>query len=337
MRIRNLAAATAAAAVTLTGLSSVTPALTTEASAAGTSLRVASFNVRTARAHDARTWLSRADNVAREIVSRNPGVVALQELGPGRADGVVGTLNGTPRQTDSLLSALSRNGGGKYALVRTTPYVKAGTTHGTQGARILYDTSRYSLVSDCPETTGKAKFNPSCAMDLPTLGGDGAGMRRSAAWAELKDKSTGKQFFVVSVHLDTRHGGSDATYDALRTRQVAAVYNRVKGLAGGKEIVIAGDFNAWKTKAPSGNTGRNYLMHRGFKDTSLARKRINTNLPTINHFATTVKSYPAGKGVALDWIMAKGIRSAKRYENVTKKTDSNRPSDHSMIVSDLAL
>jgi hypothetical protein len=58
-------------------------------------VRVGTFNVRTARAHDGRSWLQRANDVAREIASSSPGVLAVQELGPGRADGSKGTTRGT--------------------------------------------------------------------------------------------------------------------------------------------------------------------------------------------------------------------------------------------------
>lgn len=85
---------------------------------AGTSratlLRVAMFNVSTARTRsNRRNWLRRAPHVACEIPSRNPGLVALQELGPGRADGRKGTLRGHLRQTTSLTNALRRHGGGE--------------------------------------------------------------------------------------------------------------------------------------------------------------------------------------------------------------------------------
>ena len=58
--------------------------------------------------------------------------------------------SGATRQTESLLKALKSNGAGKYKLVRTTAYVRAGTEHGTQGARILYDSTRYTLVTTLP-------------------------------------------------------------------------------------------------------------------------------------------------------------------------------------------
>nr|WP_284290794.1 hypothetical protein [Angustibacter aerolatus] len=49
---------------------------------AGTPLRVASFNVRTARTSDGPSWLSRVAKVAATIDSRDPGVVAVQEPEP---------------------------------------------------------------------------------------------------------------------------------------------------------------------------------------------------------------------------------------------------------------
>jgi hypothetical protein len=114
----------------------------------GTVVRVGTYNVRTAKAtSDSRTWLRRATDVAHEIANHNPGVVALQELGPGRADGRNGTTTGTIRQTVSLQKALNGIGAGRYHLVRTTPYVKAGSKHGTQGARILYDSNKFRLLS----------------------------------------------------------------------------------------------------------------------------------------------------------------------------------------------
>ena len=211
----------------------------------GTVVRVGTFNVRTAKATgDSRTWLRRATDVAREISSHNPGVVALQELGPGRADGKNGTTTGTIRQTVSLQKALNGVGAGRYHLVRTTPYVKAGSKHGTQGARILYDTSKFRLLSNCPDTTGKSSYSTSCSVELPLRGGDSQGLRRSAAFAEFQNKSTGKRFFFASMHLDDRHSGNlntEKKYNALRGAQAAAVYSRISHLnTRGEQVIVAG-------------------------------------------------------------------------------------------------
>jgi endonuclease/exonuclease/phosphatase family metal-dependent hydrolase len=300
-------------------------------------LRTGTFNVRTARAHDGRSWLSRAKDVAREIASRDPGVLAIQELGPGRADGTKGTTTGHLRQTTSLERSLkSVIGDGRYQLVRTTPYVKPGTNHGTQGTRILYDTRKFKLLSNCPEKTGSKNYNPSCSMNMPLRSSDSESLRRSAAYAKFADRKTGRRFWVVSVHLDDRHSGSLSTeksYNALRGKQARAVYLRVNGLAkAGEKIIYAGDFNSWATNR-AGDAPRKYLLGQGFDDTYGAESRINAKYPTINHYKTTL----AVKGVRLDYVMVRGSKRVLRYENVMQRVDSSRPSDHNLVVSDVVL
>lgn len=300
-------------------------------------LRVGTFNVRTARAQDDRSWLERANDVAREIASRNPGVLAVQELGPGRADGSKGTTTGHLRQTVSLERSLQRViGDDRYQLVRTTPYVKPGTNHGTQGTRILYDTRKFKLLSNCPEKTGSKNYNPSCSMNLPLRSSDSESLRRSAAYAKFADRKTGVRFWVVSVHLDDRHSSSLSTeksYNALRGAQARAVYLKVNGLRkSGEKIIYAGDFNSWQTNR-AGDAPREYLLRQGFHDTAAAANRVNINYPTINHFNTTVTA----KRIRLDVVLVKGIKRALRYENVMKRVDSSRPSDHNLVISDVVL
>jgi endonuclease/exonuclease/phosphatase family metal-dependent hydrolase len=298
-------------------------------------LRAGTFNVRTAKNHDGPEWLERASDVAREIASRSPGVLALQELGPGRADGLKRTTTGYLRQTVSLERSLrSVVGDRRYQLVRTTPYVAPGTEHNTQGTRILYDTRKFKLLSNCPEKTGSRNYSPSCSMNLPLRSSDSESLRRSAAYAKFADRKTGTRFWVVSVHLDDRHSSSLSTeksYNALRGRQARAVYLKVNSLSkSGEEIIYAGDFNSWATNR-AGDAPHEYLVSQGFYDSVHADARINAKYPTINHFDTTVSAKP----VRLDSVMIKGSRKVLKYENVMKRVDSSRPSDHNLIVSDV--
>jgi endonuclease/exonuclease/phosphatase family metal-dependent hydrolase len=299
-------------------------------------LRVGTFNIRTARANDGRSWLQRANDVAREIASRDPGVLAIQELGPGRADGSKGTTTGHLRQTVSLERSLrSVIGDSRYQLVRTTPYVKPGTNHGTQGARILYDTRKFKLLSNCPEKTGSKNYNPSCSMNLPLRGSDSESLRRSAAFAKFANRKTGKRFWVVSVHLDDRHSSSLSTeksYNALRGAQARAVYLKVNGLRkAGEKIIYGGDFNSWATNR-AGDAPREYLIRQGFQDAAAAADtRINIKYPTVNHYKTTLPAKP----IRLDVVMIKGSKRVLRYENVMERVDSSRPSDHNLVISDV--
>jgi len=304
-------------------------------------VRVATFNVRTARARqDGRRWLRRAPDVAREILSRNPGVVALQELGPGRADGHRGRLKGHVRQTTSLTNSLRRQGGGRYRLVRSTAYVRPGTRHGTQGARILYDSSRYRLVSRCRETTGRRAYNRSCSFELPLGPGDGAKLRRSAAYAEFADRRTGRRFFVVSAHLDHRHSRNnrlERRYNHLRARQAAAVARTLARVnRRHRPVIFGGDVNSWRTDR-SRYAPYRALAARGYRDAANARLRVNYAYPTINHWRVRMRRYRPGFGPRLDVVMVKGARGVRRYENKMARVDRARPSDHNMGVADIVL
>lgn len=331
--------------ITAPSLALIAPGATTPAGAAapqaGTELRVATFNVRTARAlHDRQSWEQRAPKVAEEILSRLPGVVALQELGPGRADGHRGTLHGQPRQTTSLTDALATLGGSQYVLVRTTPYVPPSARHGTQGARILYDSSRYALQSDCPETTGTHSYSSSCSIELPVAAGDGDRSIRTAAYARFRDRRSGREFYVVSAHLDSRHspaGDTEATYDDLRARQAMVVADTMAAIDTDQvPVILGGDLNSWERDRGHYAPHR-ALVGQGYEDAVDAPERINDDYPTINHFDTTLRRARNGAPARLDVVMLRGGDGAQRYENKTTPVDPARPSDHNLVVADFVI
>lgn len=276
--------------------------------------------------------------MAAEIKIRRPAVVMLQELGPGRADGQNISLGSAPRQTTSLLTALERAGVTSYKLVRTTGYVKPGTEHGTQGARILYDSSRLRLLSDCPETTSGSGWNPSCSFDMPIMGSN-EDERRRAAYAEFATIAGEKRFFVVSAHLDSRHSSNTTTegrLNALRGQQAAAAVDGVARLNVDKApVIFGGDVNSWQANRV-GYAPHDALVNRGFVDSAASALPYNLKYSTINHFATTVKA-SGTYGSRLDLVMAKGAKGINRHENKLAITSTKRPSDHNMVLGDIVL
>ncbi len=302
-------------------------------------LRVGSFNVRTARAHDARPWLARRDDVVDEILAAKPDITALQELGPGRADGKRGSTTGHLRMTTSLLATLEAKGADQYKLARTTPYVKAGTTHATQGARILYNSNVVELVSDCPEKTGSSSYSSSCSLEMPILNTDGEGKRRSAALARFRIKESGLEFWFASVHLDERHSRSDAgeaPYASLRAEQARAVVNAIQAAnTDDLPVLLGGDFNSWQ-RITVGFPAEDVLLENGYLDTAAAGERTNMKYSTYNGFRARQSANSVGYGSRLDGIFIQN-GSAHSFENVTKPVDSSRPSDHNLIVADVAL
>lgn len=327
-------------AYTASPLQAVMPLGMGSAKATGTKVRAATFNVRAAKADSGkRSWLVRAPDVAREIVDHDLDVAALQELSPSGADGHK-WRKGKHRQTTSLLATLARTGGSRYRLVRTTSYVKAGSKTGSQGARILYDSKRFELLSECPETTKGKTYNPSCTIRLPLLSGDSEDLRRRAAYAELRDRATKRKFFVVSAHLDARHSadlGQDARYNELRAAQVNAIVKAVaKANPKGRKVIFGGDINSWQVSRV-GHAPHDALLANGFWDTASASKVIDISYGTSNQFATEMKPNVWGFGTRIDLVMIKGTTGANRFENVLEPVDEARPSDHNLVLADLVL
>ncbi len=303
-------------------------------------LRVASFNVRTAKAtSDARPWLKRRADVAEQIYARHPDIVTLQEIGPGRADGQSGSTTGTMRQTTSLLDSLAHLDAQNYKMVRTTPYVAPGVTHGSQGTRMIYDNDKVLLVSDCPEATGKSNYSPSCSIELPILSGESESNRRSVAYAKFADRDTHRQFYVVSAHLDYRHSTSktkEAVYNALRGRQMQAIFDELDKInTSHLPVILGGDLNSYQNLTV-GDAPHEALYEEGFIDSASARLRANIQYSTYNGFATTQTASGMGYGSRLDGIFIQG-GYGKTFENVTKVKDSARPSDHNMVLSTVVL
>ncbi|TQL62114.1 endonuclease/exonuclease/phosphatase family metal-dependent hydrolase [Rarobacter faecitabidus] len=318
-------------------------AFTTAPPATGgtTDLTVASYNVGSIKAavktKGATPWSSRRAKVASIIASSGAGLVALQEVGPGNiVDGGAVKSTGLPRHTDDLVAALAdKVGSDKYRLVRTTPYVQAGKTSGSQGARILYDSTQYKLLSNCPEETGKNAYSPSCSFPLPLNSGDSEGYRRRAAYALFEQISTGKVFYFVSVHLEHREGTTSKSIlklDKLRGKQATAVVSTMKSInTSGYPVIIGGDLNSWQNYQRTGALPQTKFLKGGYIDGASATKRVGVKYPTSSQWATTVKASTVGFGSRIDYLLAKGVAGATRYTNTMVRKDSRRGSDHALI------
>lgn len=303
-------------------------------------LRVASYNVRSAKydSADKRDWAERAPGVASDILKVNPGIVAIQEASPGRF--------GTLRQTESLQSALiaADPAMGRYTLTRTTVYNPNGTPHGSQAARIAYDSSRYQLLSPCADTTLVAgvvrDWSNTCSFDLPVQPGDAATWIRSAAYAEFADLATGKPFLVVSAHLDYRHSGNaktEAKLNDLRRLQAATIWanmNLIRKV--GEPVIVAGDFNASQADG-GGNGPHDYLVEQGFYDAAGAVQQSNLEFPSLNHFDKVLAEDPQGYGRRVDQILAYGAPGSNKFAQVVEQNNPARNSDHNMVYADIAL
>ena len=150
----------------------------------------------------------------------------------------------------------------------------------------------------------------------PSMGWDAACMR-TATWALMKDKRTGKRFYFVNTHLD--HVGVEARKNGLKliVDSIAEINPE------GYPMVLTGDFN--------------------IKPTAAELKGLDSCMKSARKFASKTDSHATfnnwGKAKAdeiIDYIYYSGFSSCLEYQTVTKKYyDRKFISDHYPIFARL--
>ena len=141
----------------------------------------------------------------------------------------------------------------------------------------------------------------------PSKGWDAACFR-TATWALMKDKKTGKKFYFVNTHLD--HEGKEAKKNGLKL-----IVDRIGEInPEGYPMVLTGDFNM-KPDDPN-------LAELDSKMQSTRKIAAVTD----NH--DTYNGWGRGSGI-IDYIYVSGFSSCPEYQTVVKRyRDRKFVSDH---------
>jgi endonuclease/exonuclease/phosphatase family metal-dependent hydrolase len=152
--------------------------------------------------------------------------------------------------------------------------------------------------------------------EKPSKGWD-AKCKRTATWALMKDKKTGKHFYYVNTHLD--HRGSEA-----RRQGLNLIVSRIDEInQKGYPMVLTGDFNMKPDDAAL--TGLEQRMQSARK---IAPK-------TDNH--ATLNLWGKGKAdMVIDYIYVSGFSACPEYHTITEKYGTWKyVSDHYTIYAKL--
>lgn len=296
-----------------------------------TTVKIGSFNVVSPRAEGRNpSWSSRRVAVAKQIVNSKAGIIGLQEASTNKA--------GSTTQVKQLLSTVKaeqkkKSKAVKWKLVRSTRYIKPGQPGGDDGARIIYDSAKYKLVSKCSDTTGKGKkkaqYSTSCAIKLPRLGS--VNYQRSASVAQFQDRKTKQKFWVVSAHLEHRKG---AKYDKNRKAQVDTIFKHINKVnKAGLPVFVVGDLNSSSSRLTDYPLIDKFLK-TGYYDASTAPKASGQKYATFNAWKSQ-KAVPSGHAARIDFILAKGKNTyVKKYTNMKQ---GKKASDHNLIYAEFAI
>lgn len=206
--LRRLRAALAATTVIATSSAMPTPALAAEP------INVATYNLRLNEPSDGpNAWPHRKEMVKALIRHHEFDIVATQE-------GLIDQI----RELDAM-PGWARVG--------------VGRDDGQQGGEhsaIYFRSARFELRRH-------GDFWLSATPDKPSISWDSRCCNRLATWAELRDKSSGREFLVFSAHFD--HEGVVS-----RRESALLMLRQVRALAGDKPVVCMGDYNATPESEP---------------------------------------------------------------------------------------
>lgn len=183
-----------------------------------------------------------------------------------------------------------------------------GKSEGEQ-MRIFWNTKNVKLLK-------WGTFWLSETPDEPSFGWD-AMCRRTATWALMKDKRTGRKFYFVNTHLD--HKGVQAQKNGLQL-----IVDRISGInPEGYPMILTGDFNI-----KPGNPALVNLDARMQSTRKIAAKTDSHN--TFNGWSRTRTD------MIIDYIYVSGFSSCPEYRTVTEKyADKAFVSDHYPVISRL--
>lgn len=150
----------------------------------------------------------------------------------------------------------------------------------------------------------------------PSMGWDAACFR-TATWALMKDKKTGKKFYFVNTHLD--HKGKEAQKNGLKL-----IVDRIAQInPDGYPMVLTGDFNIKPDNANLVELDSKMQSAR-----KIADKTDNHN--TFNGWGK------AKEDNIIDYIYVSGFSSCPEYQTVTTRYDNRKfVSDHYPIFARL--
>lgn len=250
-----------------------------EEKTADDNLKVMSYNIRLGSANDGtNSWHMRYAATAEMIEDQKPDVFGVQEALDYQINFIQENF------TDYKSVGVGRENGkkeGEHMSIfwnkKTVSMIKWGTF----------------WLSETPEE--------------PSMGWDAA-CKRTATWALMKCRKTGKKFYFVNTHLD--HKGSEAQKNGLKL-----IVDRIDDInPEGYPMVLIGDFNI----TPDNPN----LVELDSKMQSVRKVAEKTD----SH--DTFNGWGRGKGV-IDYIYASGFSAYPEYQTVTKRyADRKFVSDH---------
>lgn len=137
---------------------------------------------------------------------------------------------------------------------------------------------------------------------------------RMVTWVRLREKTTGREFFVWNTHFDHQ-------VETARRKSAALLKERIKAADAAVPLLLLGDFNCPAGQSPA----YEILTHEtGLTDTWIAAaKRSNETLNSFHNYQLPLTNHER-----IDWILARAPSAIPEAGIVTYHEGTQYPSDH---------
>ncbi|HLP17642.1 MAG TPA: endonuclease/exonuclease/phosphatase family protein [Bacteroidota bacterium] len=260
-------------------------------------LRVMTFNIRWNNPDDeANKWENRRANLVSMIRFHKADLVGLQEA--------------KKEQLDYIMAELPEYGW--YGVGRDD-----GTEAGEYSA-VIYRKARF-------DTLATATFWCSETPERPGMGWDAA-CPRVVTYGKMKDRTSGKIFYMFNTHLD--HMGEIA-----RVESAKLIKNRMQSLGTSQPIILTGDFNSPPASpayaiitAPAAGSGVTLVDSR-----VISAQKHHGPAGTFTDFKVDAKPLEP-----IDFIFVKKGMSVLSHGTLSDSFDGFLPSDHYPVLAEIA-
>lgn len=216
---------------------------------------------------------------------------------------VLGTQEGLADQIDYLdaMPGYARVGVGRDDGERAGEFIA-----------IYYQSERFARA-------GSGHFWLSETPDRPSLGWDGRCCRRLAGWVRLRERGSGREFVVFSVHFD--HEGVVARRESARL-----LLRRMQEVAGPLPLLCLGDLNAVPQSDP------HLILTTRLRDAYDA-----TMLPPEGPIGTFNGFSDGPMRDRIDYVLVDERWRVLRYAAIADREGGRWPSDHLPVMARLSL
>ncbi|MDO6439244.1 endonuclease/exonuclease/phosphatase family protein [Cyclobacterium sp. 1_MG-2023] len=269
------------------------------------SIQIVSFNIRYDNPDDGNNrWQHRIPIVKSYLTSEMPDIIGMQEV-----------LHNQILDLQEMLVEYDYVGTGRNDNKTSGEY-----------APIFYNKNKFNLVDH-------SQFWLSETPDIPGSKSWDASLTRIVTWAQLEDKSSGKNLYVFNTHFD--HRGVEA-----RMNSAKLMAKKILEIAGDAPVLATGDFNIRKDHPSLGNALYENLI-KSFKEiSSLENTAHISKSPVASTGLTSTGFRPdweSREGYAIDYVFVNNYFEVEEHR-VDKIVEGELfISDHWPIVAKVKL